>query len=972
MLRGTLMQYVFRNQDFINIRRKFSTSSKLIILTDNDKTDVILNMFCDQILQSSLPIMFHINNPFYHSISPSQNSYVNVLSDYLGIPNLSWDPDITLASQVEDGRRLLLSPSLYLQVKAMFSILDHYNWTDISLVTTKYTGFEDFLAAVHQLVRNSKKAPNGKPRYKIIEELELHNMTKPGLRYSLASLQQTDARIILFHGKSVETSEVLEIAGEVGLTEREYLWILTLDSIPKNKLMIAPKGYPLGLLGLYYENGYDKPAMDDVIKMTVDIWATALNNMAIDMIAGKVKPAPINQGCNSTGSMFWKGGESIFRYLKNVTTTSPWAVEFDEKGVLQQSAFKIINLQKQKDYANHKWIEVGSWNRTSGLKMRKITWMGGSLSAPLGKPARRFVRVATLKEEPYVMYEEMPAEGCSSHAVLCRIYPRGEGKRRLQETTVDACCTGLSIDLLVRLSQDLNFDFDLFEVKDGEWGAENNGEWNGLVRVLMDNKADMVVTSFKISPDRNTQVDFSLPYLETGITIIVSIREGAISPKAFLEPYDYPSWGLILVFSVHATGISIFVFEWLSPNGLDRGRVSEREHKFSLFRSFWLIWAMLLSAAVSTDTPRSVSSRFLANMWALFALVFLASYTANLAAFMITKEEFYDLSGIRDWRLQNPQSMKPPFKFGTIPSGSTESNIKKNDPEMWRYMRKYNQTSVPNAIMAVKSQKIHAFIYDATVLEYEAGRDEGCRLRTVGNWYAMTGYGIGFPRGSKWLTKVNEIILQLNDEGETERLKKFWLKGACRTKQKHGVTKRSFGKAVSSHTLGILNFTSAFILLACGIALGALLHFLEHLYYRCGRQRLKELDKKGCCSLVSYGMGNSLSRTNTVSDVIHFHRKHRCKNRFCEVQFWKAQHQLDVALLKIERLQKTLKRLNVEKDREAVWKYDPHVRRHPNGCISEKRDVDDTDQNEHLSIQDSELIGDQPLLKCNIERESSF
>jgi len=58
------------------------------------------------------------------------------------------------------------------------------------------------------------------------------------------------------------------------------------------------------------------------------------------------------------------------------------------------------------------------------------------------------------------------------------------------------------------------------------------GRWNGLVKSILDGDADIAISALQITPDRADVIDFSVPFLETGISILetgISILETGVS-----------------------------------------------------------------------------------------------------------------------------------------------------------------------------------------------------------------------------------------------------------------------------------------------------------------------------------------------------------------------------------------------------------------------------------------------------------
>ncbi|XP_047737425.1 glutamate receptor ionotropic, NMDA 2B, partial [Hyalella azteca] len=621
------------------------TPDKVIMSTlpPSSSPTKILDTICKEFLPRNVSAIMYLFNNEKFGRSTASVQYFFQLAGYLGIPVISWNAD---NSGLERDQRtwslqLQLAPSIEHQASAMLSILQRYSWPKFAIVTTLIAGHNDFIQAVREQILEL-------PKQGTEQEQEL-----PLDRYS--EQYRVQARVT-----SGSLLRAISCAG------KSYLWIVT-QSVIQSKTDDPPDEFPVGMLGVHF--GTNESFMMSEISTAVKVFAWGTSAYVSDAMERGALP-DLNPALScDTGDAKWHAGSNYYRFLKNISIDMsadnpkiPY-LRFNADGTRKAVELRIMNLRPDlsKKLA---WEEIGVWYswKSQGLEVKDIVWPGHAHVPPNGIPEKFHLRITFMEEPPFInMAPTNPLTGTcpADKGVLCRVATDEmmvgvNVTEAMRNSSYYRCCSGFCIDLLVKFSNDLGFSYDFSRVEDGIWGAIVNGKWTGLPAAVLAGKADMVITSIKINSQREQVMEFTVPFLDTGIAMVVSKRTGIISPTAFLEPFDLASWMMVAFVAIQVAAVAIFLFEWLSPSGYNMRMQPPRDHPFSLFRTLWLVWAILFQAAVNVDCPKGFTARFMGNVWAMFALIFLAIYTANLAAFMITREEFHDMSGLDDKRLQNP------------------------------------------------------------------------------------------------------------------------------------------------------------------------------------------------------------------------------------------------------------------------------------------------------------------------------
>ncbi|XP_034046436.1 glutamate receptor ionotropic, NMDA 2B-like [Thalassophryne amazonica] len=715
-----------------------------------------------------------------------------------------------MAAKDDHSMFFQFGPSIEQQASVILNIMEEYDWYIFSIVTTYYPGYQDFVTKIRSTIENSFVG------WELEEVLLLDMSVDDGDSKIQNQLKKLQSPVILLYCTKEEANTIFEVAHSVGITGYGYTWIV--PSLVAGDTVVVPAEFPTGLLSVSYDEwdyGLEARVRDGVAIITMATSTMMMDRGPQTVLKSECHGAPDKKNSISSNN------NEVLRYLMNVTFEGR-NLSFSEDGYQMHPKLVIILLNKERQ-----WDRVGKWENGS-LSMKYHVWPRYELYGGAATREDDHLSIVTLEEAPFVIVEDVdPLSGtCMRNTVPCRKQIKNVNHTKETGIYIKRCCKGFCIDILKKIAKSVKFTYDLYLVTNGKHGKKINGTWNGMVGEVVVKNAHMAVGSLTINEERSEVIDFSVPFIETGISVMVSRSNGTVSPSAFLEPFSADVWVMMFVMLLLVSAVAVFVFEYFSPVGYNRCLADGKEPhgpSFTIGKAIWLLWGLVFNNSVPVQNPKGTTSKIMVSVWAFFAVIFLASYTANLAAFMIQEEYVDQVSGLSDKKFQSPNDFSPPFRFGTVPNGSTERNIRNNYPEMHSYMTKFHQRNVNEALQSLKSGKLDAFIYDAAVLNYMAGRDEGCKLVTIGSGYifATTGYGIAIQKESLWKRHVDLAILQLFGDGEMEELESLWLTGICHHEKNE----------VMSSQLDVDNMAGVFYMLGAAMALSLITFICEHWFY---------------------------------------------------------------------------------------------------------------------------------------------
>ncbi|KAK8568373.1 hypothetical protein V6N13_106297 [Hibiscus sabdariffa] len=709
-------------------------------------------------------------------IGPQSSMMAHVLShlaNELHVPLLSFtalDPGL---SPLQFPFFVQTAPNDEFQMLAIAEMISYFGWAEVIAV------FSDDDQNRNGIITLDDELAERRSRisYKAVLPPD-PTATSSDVRRELTKIQMMESRVIVLHTFSKTGLLVFEVAKSLGMMGKGYVWIAStwlstvLDSTSPLKPETANSVRGALTLRLHTPDSKRKRDFfshwDQLSNGSIGFNSYALYAYdTVWMIAHAVKLL-LDQGGNISFSNDARitnaGGKdlnlsalSIFdggrQLLKNIIDTNMTGltgpVRFNRDRSLINPSYDVINVVKSG------YRQIGFWSNHSGLSivppetfygkkpnrsssnqhLDSVVWPGGGTTRPrgwvfpnngrqlrIGVPNRvsfrDFVSVVngTDKEQGYCIDVFLAAIKLMPYAVPYRFIPFGDGHK--------------------------------------------NPNYYELVSKIESGVFDGAVGDIAIVTDRTRIVDFTQPYIESGLVVVAPVKKISSSPWSFARPFTPFMWAVTAAFFL-IVGSVVWILEH---------RIND-EFRGPPRQQIVTILTFSFSTMFFSHRENTVSTlgRLVLIIWLFVVLIINSSYTASLTSILTVQQLSSPIKGI-DSLISSSERIG--FQVGSFARNYLiqELNIPSSRLIPLGSPQEYAEALEKRTVAAIVDERPYVDLF----------LSDHCEFSVRGQEFTKRSWGFAFPRDSPLAMDMSTAILALSENGELQKIRDRWLsRSAC-------------------------------------------------------------------------------------------------------------------------------------------------------------------------------------------------
>ncbi|KAK7404912.1 hypothetical protein VNO78_05962 [Psophocarpus tetragonolobus] len=786
---------------------KSSTS----ILPGIDLQVILLNTNCSPFL-GTMEALQLMENDVVAVVGPLSSGVARVIShivNELHVPLLSFGATDPTLSALQYPYFVRTTQNDYFQMFAVADLVDYYRWREVIAIYVDDDNGRNGISVLGDAL--SKK------RAKITYKAAFPpGATEGDISDLLNEVNLMESRVYVLHVNPENGLAIFSIAKRLRMMDSGYVWIATdwlpsvLDSAdpPDTDTMDLLQGvvaFRHHIPDTDLKNTFLSRLKSQRHKKNISFNSYALYAYDSVWLAARALDAYLNEGGNISfssdpklhdinGSMLqlaslrtFDGGPQFLQTVLSMNFTGlSGRIEFDMDKNLVHPAYDILNIggsgsRRIGYWSNHSGLSVitpetlyvkksSSTYTMSNKKLYDVIWPGEVTITPRGWVFPNNGQPLRIAVPNRVSYKDFVAKAKNPPGVQ-----------------------GFCIDVFEAALNLLPYPVPRQYILYGN--GERNPNYNELVEHVAQNKFDAAVGDVTIVTNRTRIVDFTQPFMPSGLVVLVPLVEKKSSPWSFHEPFTAQMWGVTAAFFLFV-GTVVWILEHrLNPEF----RGSPRKQ---LITVFWFS----LSTMFFSHRENTVSGlgRLVLIIWLFVVLIINSSYTASLTSILTVQQLSSQIEGI-DSLISSTQPIG-------IQDGSFARKYLIDDLNIAesRIVTLKNMEDYIDALQRGPSGGGVAAVVDELPYIEILMSNTACKFRTVGQEFTKSGWGFAFQRDSPLAVDLSTAILQLSENGDLQKIHDKWLhKKECAT------------NAVDSNKLALTSFWGLFLIcgIACAIAL---------------------------------------------------------------------------------------------------------------------------------------------------------